>query len=62
MKFPNDKKQLPVPRIDPDVKAMNGKSTKRLDKCIQELTDLLDEQEARHEKGSDCPVSRPDSE
>lgn len=49
MKQPKREK-IPVPRIHQDVKAMNGKSTKRLSDCIEALSDLLDaNDEAQHE-------------
>ena len=64
MKLPDKKEQLPVPRMDPDIKAMNGKSTKRLQKCLDELTDLLDAPETQHEESShhDDTTSCPDAE
>lgn len=35
--------QIEVPRLDKDVKEMNGKSTEKLSQCIKALTELLDE-------------------
>lgn len=41
---------IEVPRLCKDVKAMNGKSTKRLTQCINALSDLLDaNNEVQHE-------------
>jgi hypothetical protein len=49
MKQPK-REQIPVPRLHQDVKAMNGKSTKRLSKCIEALSALLDaNDEVQHE-------------
>lgn len=49
MKQPK-REQIPVPRLHQDVKAMNGKSTKRLSDCIEALSDLLDRNdEVQHE-------------
>lgn len=44
MKRPEYEK-IEVPRIDSDIREMNGKSTRRLNKCIEALTDLLDRDE-----------------
>jgi hypothetical protein len=49
MKQPK-REQIPVPRLNEDVKAMNGRSTKRLSQCIDALSDLLDDEEVRHEQ------------
>ena len=49
MKQP-EREQIKVPRLHRDVKAMNGKSTKRLTQCIDALSELLDENdEVQHE-------------
>ena len=53
MKHPEYKK-MSVPRIHDDIKEMNGKSTHRLQKCIEELDDLLDaNDEAQNEEVTD---------
>lgn len=49
MKQPK-REQIKVPRLHEDVKAMNGKSTKRLAQSIETLSELLDENdEVQHE-------------
>jgi len=48
MKKPKPEYQpIPVPRLDPSIKEMNGRSTRRLKQCIDDLTELLDDNEAR---------------
>jgi len=57
MKKPEPKYQpLHVPRLDPDIKEMNGRSTRRLEKCIEALTALLEENEPR------CCKPEPDED
>lgn len=53
--------KMDVPRLHPEVKEMNGRSTRRLKQCIDTLTDLLD-REDRREDGEDRSVSPADSE
>ena len=50
MKKPEPKyEKMDVPRLDAEVKKMNGRSTRRLKQCIEALTDVLDEdQNAEH--------------
>lgn len=52
MKRPEPKyEKISVPRIHSDIKEMNGKSTHRLQKCIEELDNLLDENnKVQHEE------------
>lgn len=63
MKHPEYEK-IDVPRLDPQVKEMNGKSTRRLKQCISDLECVLAdrEPEERHEEGSDSPSARADAE
>lgn len=47
-------KQMKVPSLDADVKKMNGKSSRRLSQCIDELSNILDEHgEIQHEEADD---------
>lgn len=41
--------EMDVPRLHKDIKAMNGKSSRRLAKCLDDLSNLLDEND-KHEK------------
>jgi len=50
MKQPKREK---MPRLPADVKAMNGRSTRRLDACIDALTDILDEKDEHNEVAQD---------
>ena len=52
MKHPKYEK-MSVPRIHGDIKEMNGKSTHRLQKCIEELDNLLDANEVQNEETID---------
>jgi len=62
MKQP-EREQMPVPRLSRDVKAMNGKSTKRLTQCIDALSELLDDNdEVQHEAVVDQPTPLRDTE
>jgi len=62
MKQPK-REQMPVPRLSQDVKAMNGKSTKRLTQCIDALSELLDDNdEVQHEAVVDQPTPLRDTE
>lgn len=46
MKKPEPKYEaMDVPRLDAEVKKMNGKSTRHLTECISHLTDVLEEGE-----------------
>jgi hypothetical protein len=63
MKRPKKYEQMPVPRLDRQVKAMNGKSTKRLEDSIELLSDLLDEtEEVQSEEATDEPSDLRDAE
>lgn len=42
MKKPKEDKPI-VPRLAPEIKNLNGKSGKKLSKCIETLYELLDE-------------------
>lgn len=49
-------KQMKVPSLDADIKEMNGKSSRKLSQCIDELSNLLDEHsETQHEEADDEP-------
>jgi hypothetical protein len=62
MKQPK-REQMSVPRIHKDVKAMNGKSTEKLRQCIEDLSELLDENdEAQNEKMVDGPDTLHDAQ
>ena len=61
MKEPK-REHIPIPRIHQDIKAMNGKSSKRLSECIDVLTDLLDDNEAQNEEVVEQPDTMPDTE
>ena len=37
--------EINVPRLDQDVKEMNGKSTRHLKQCIDHLTELLEDKD-----------------
>ena len=47
--------KMDVPRLDAEVKNMNGKSTKRLHQCIDALDDVLEDAESV----SHCPAEPP---
>lgn len=52
---PND---APVPRLHPNIKKLNGRSTKRLTESIETLSELLDDMDETHdEKRSERPDS-----
>ena len=56
MKKPEPKYEaMDVPRLDAEVKKMNGKSTRHLKECISHLTDVLDEIE-EGEQAPSCPA------
>ena len=57
MKQPKREK---MPRLPADVKAMNGRSTRRLDACIDALTDILDEREEQSEVAQDPDTNTRD--
>lgn len=52
MKRPEPRyEQMEVPHLTDKIKKMNGKSGHRLAKCIEELSDLLDENDkVQHEE------------
>ena len=55
MKKPEPKyEKMDVPRLSQEIKEKNGKSTRRLSKCIEALTDLLDHEE-HHEEAAEQP-------
>ncbi len=57
MKKPEPRyEQMDVPRLEPDIKDMNGQSTRRLAQCIDELSDLLDDDEG----APDCHSEHPE--
>lgn len=60
MKQPK-REQIPVPRLHEDVKAMNGKSTKRLSQCIDALSELLDSDEVQNEEVAENPNTLRDT-
>jgi len=54
MKRPEPKyEQMEVPRLADQVKKMNGSSGRKLSQCIDALSELLDENEERHEETTD---------
>ncbi len=54
MKRPEPKyENMEVPRLAEQVKKMNGKSGQKLAKCIDALSDLLDDNEEQHEETTD---------
>jgi len=56
MKHPKPQyEQLEIPRLDNEVKKMNGKSSKRLSSCIDKLAELLEESGGRDENTTDGP-------
>tara|TARA_R110002094_G_scaffold201798_3_gene173206 strand:+ start:1340 stop:1519 length:180 start_codon:yes stop_codon:yes gene_type:complete len=56
MKKPEPKYEaMDVPRLDANVKKMNGKSTRRLKECISHLTDVIEE----GEQAPSCPAEPP---
>jgi hypothetical protein len=60
MKLPDPQDQLP--RLSQEVKDMNGKSTRRLNECLDALTDLLDDdREESREEPQISPDSPPDA-
>lgn len=63
MKNPEYEK-MDIPRLDPKVREMNGKSTRRLKQCISDLECVLagNKPEERHEEGAGSPPTRPDAE
>ena len=60
MKQPK-REQIEVPRLNESVKAMNGKSTKRLSQCIDALSELLDSDEVQHEQVVEEPSALRDT-
>jgi hypothetical protein len=59
MKQPKREK---MPRLHPDVKAMNGRSTRRLSQSIDALTSLLDAHEEKDVEVIEEPETSGDSE
>tara|TARA_R110002126_G_C10490983_1_gene504800 strand:+ start:43596 stop:43784 length:189 start_codon:yes stop_codon:yes gene_type:complete len=56
MKKPEHKYEtMDVPRLDANVKKMNGKSTRHLEECISHLTDVIEETE-EGEQAPSCPA------
>jgi len=54
MKYPKPQyEQLEIPRLDDQVKKMNGKSSKRLQNCIDKLSELLEESEGQDGDATD---------
>lgn len=66
MKRPSPKyEQMEVPRLHPEIKEMNGQSTKRLAECIDRLSGLLDENnKIQNEEADNKPqdLANPDTE
>ncbi len=59
MKKPEPKYEaMDVPRLDAEVKKMNGRSTRHLKECIGHLTDVLDEIEEGGQAPG-CPAKSP---
>lgn len=59
MKKPEPKYEaMNIPRLDAEVKEMNGKSTRRLHQCIDALDHVL-EDDSVVEKPPRCPVEPP---
>lgn len=60
---PTDRQTIPVPKLSGDTKAMNGKSSRRLMQCIDNLCQMIDEpKDEPHEAAQDRPISPPDAE
>jgi len=59
MKKPDHKYEtMEIPRLDAEIKKMNGKSTRRLHQCIDKLDHLLEDDEAVREPPR-CPAEPP---
>ncbi len=51
MEYPKPQyEQIEIPRLDDQVKKMNGKSSQQLQSCINKLSELLDKSEELDEE------------
>ncbi len=45
----DDKPKPEVPRLAPEIKRLNGRSGKKLSKCIDDLCEILDQKDVKDE-------------